>query len=77
VSEPVLERATVDEEDVGPPVLDEGFDDDEQCDADLEATPFYLPAAYGSTSARVRLTRGGPSLTLVFTAGTDWDLRHA
>jgi hypothetical protein len=35
--EPVVERATVDEEDVGAPLLDEGFDDDDQCDADLEA----------------------------------------
>jgi hypothetical protein len=43
VSEPVVDRATVDEEDVGPPVLDEGFDDDEQCDADLEASGLLTP----------------------------------
>jgi hypothetical protein len=40
--EPVVERETVDEEDVGPPLFDEGADDDEQCDADLEACK--LPA---------------------------------
>lgn len=35
--EPVDDRATLDEDDIGPPVFDEGFDDEEQCDADLEA----------------------------------------